>query len=150
MTDKNKTAPAAATAETEKGKYTTDSITQAVQKIKVGATAKFKNRYAEAIAGAVLKILEEFCTQEEEFARAVLDGTSVQACIEAIADIIKDKQSVSDVEVFQYAAEFYFPGAVVECRMRIHMSAYDTDLSEPASAVLAKTIGLSLGNLIDW
>lgn len=43
MTDKNKTAPAAATAETEKGKYTTDIITQAVQKIKVGATANYKN-----------------------------------------------------------------------------------------------------------
>ena len=148
MTDKNKTAPAAATAETEKGKYTTDSITQAVQKIKVGATAKFKNRYAEAIAGAVLKILEEFCTQEEEFARAVMDGADVQTCIEAIADLIKKKQSVSDVEVFQHAAEFYFPGAVVECRMQIHMSAYDIGSSEPSAS--SKTIDLSLDSLIDW
>ena len=96
--------------------------------------------------------LEDFCRQNEEFARAVLDGGTFDECLAAVAKQISGKQHISDIAVYQKAVEFYFPGAVIESRMTIHMSKYD--LEEPTAAEAPqkkkKSIDLSLDSLLDW
>ena len=55
---------------------TTEIITRAIEKI--NTCGKFKDRYASVIAEPVKRALQEFCRQEEEFARAVIDGGSAE------------------------------------------------------------------------
>lgn len=149
---KEKSAVAAATAATETDNESTEIITQAVEKVKFPYSGN--DKYAKAIAQNVIAVLGNFCRQNEEFARAVLRGESSENCIKAIANQIKGKQSVSDIEVYQKAVEFYFPGAVIENRMTIHMSKYDLEDSETAAPQAPpkakKSIDLSLDSLLDW
>ena len=119
-------------------------ITRAIEKI--NTCGKFKDRFASVIAEPVKRALQEFCRQEEEFARAVIDGGSAEDCINTVAKDISKKQAVSDPEVFQTAAEYYFPGAVIEYRMIIHMSKYELEKPEQKN----KSINLSLNSLLDW
>ena len=130
---------------------TTEIITRAIEKI--NTCGKFKDRYASVIAEPVKRALQEFCRQEEEFARAVIDGGSAEDCINTVAKDISKKQAVSDPEVFQTAAEYYFPGAVIEYRMIIHMSKYELEKPEQKTEITEqknKSINLSLNSLLDW
>lgn len=140
---KEKSAVRAGTLATEIENDSTDIITRAIEKI--NTCGKFKDRYASVIAEPVKRALQEFCRQEEEFARAVIDGGSAEDCINTVAKDISKKQAVSDPEVFQTAAEYYFPGAVIEYRMVIHMSKYEFEKPEQK-----KSINLSLNSLLDW
>lgn len=146
---KEKSAVGAATPATEKDINISSEniISSAVEKVKTKINSK--DRYAKVIVEPVSEALQDFCRQEEEFARAVLDGGSIEDCISAIVKKISGKQAVSDLEVYQVAAEYYFPGAVVEFRMQIHMSKYE--LQEPASDLeQQQSIDLSLDSLLDW
>lgn len=140
---KEKSAVGVGTPATEREMTSKDIITQAVEKI--NSCGKFKDRYASVIAEPVKRALQEFCRQEEEFARAVIDGGSAEDCINTVAKDISKKQAVSDPEVFQAAAEYFFPGAVIEYRMVIHMSKYEFEKPEQK-----KSINLSLNSLLDW
>ena len=149
---KERTAIGAGTPQAESDNNTNDIITRAVEKVKTVYVGK--NRYAKAIAPEVSASLESFCRQSGEFSRAVLDGGTFGDCLTAISKKISGKHSVSDIEVYQKAVEFYFPGAVIESRMTIHMSKYD--LEEPESTAAQsppkakKSIDLSLDSLLDW
>lgn len=151
MTDKKNTAPRAATPETaERIKNDSDEIiTRAVEKVKTPYSGN--DRYAKAVAPEVSAALESFCRQDEEFARAVLDGGTLGECLTVVAKEISGKQHISDIAVYQKAVEFYFPGAVIENKMTIHMSRFEIDgsESEPKPAP-EKSIDLSLDSLLDW
>ena len=126
-------------------------ITRAIEKI--NTCGKFKDRFASVIAEPVKRALQDFCRQQEEFARAVIDGGSAEDCINTVAKDISKKQAVSDPEVFQTAAEYYFPGAVIEYRMIIHMSKYEFEKPEQKTEITEqknKSINLSLNSLLDW
>ena len=125
-------------------------IKKACDKIN-SCTDRFNDKYAKAIAEPVKEALRGFCKQQEEFARAVLDG-DVEQCILSAAKKISGKQSVSDLEVYQTAVEYYFPGAVIENKMTIHMSRYELTEDEPTAAQpeTPKSIELSLDSLLDW
>ena len=127
-------------------------IENAVEKVRTGY--KGNDKYARAIASETLLVLENFCRQNEEFCRAVLDGGMAEECITVIAKQISGKKSVSDLEVYQKAVEYYFPGAVIENRMTIHMSRYELGDNDRAAAQPVqkekKSIDLSLDSLIDW
>lgn len=119
-------------------------IKEACDKIN-SCTNYFEDKYAKAIAEPVKEALRGFCKQQEEFARAVLDG-DVEQCILSAAKKISGKRSVSDLDVYQTAVEYYFPGAVIECKMVLHMSRYEAE-EEPEQP---KSIDLSLDSLFDW
>lgn len=113
-------------------------------------TKHFKDKYADAIAEPVKETLKEFCRQQEEFARAVIDG-DVEQCILSVSKKISGKRAVSDLEVYQAAVEYFFPGAKVEFKMLIHMSEYDIESApDPVSEQPKKSLDLSLDSLIDW
>lgn len=59
--------------------------------------------------------------------------------------------SISDFDLYTKAVQYYFPSAVVEYKMLIRMSEYETE--EPPAPAPEKpndTISLSLDSLLDW
>ena len=153
MTDiKEKSAPETAVSETEIENNSNEIITRAVEKI--NPKLKKLNKYAAVIAEPTAKALHGFCKQSEEFARTVVEtDKTFQDCLETITKGIGS--SISDIEVYQKAVEFFFPGAKVEFRMLIHMSEYemqDNESSAPAETVpeQPKSLDISLDSLLDW
>ena len=80
------------------------------------------NKYASAIAKPCMEALGSFAEQDEEFARAILDG-DFKECMEKITKGIGG--SISDIEVYRRAAQFYFPGAKVNFEMTIAVNPYE-------------------------
>ena len=137
-------------AETEN--YTTEIINHAIEKINP-KSIKNANRYMKVVAEPVAKALHGFCRQSEEFARAITEtDVTFQECLEAITKGIG--QALSDIDTYQRAVEYYFPGAKIEFKMTIRMSEYDLEEPESRTAkpepALKKNIDLSLDSLLDW
>ena len=64
----------------------------------------------------------EFCGQNSEFAQAVVQMSidkSIKDCIEST--VAKAGNSISDIEVYKKAVQFYFPGADIHFDMRIDL-----------------------------
>lgn len=145
---------------------TTSIISQAVEKINRKEKPEKNDMFAAAIGEHIKKALTTFCEQNEEFARAVLDGGSANECIKSVADKIRTRKSVSDFDVYQLAVKYYFPVAVVDFIMKIRMSEYEpkaeqtevkaeqteqTEQTEQSSARMRQTaLDLSLDSLLDW
>lgn len=144
---KEKSAVGSGVPATESEKVSTEIINHAIEKINPKSIKK-SNRYMEVVAEPVAKTLHGFCRQSEEFARAITEtDRTFQECLETIIKGIG--QAISDIDVYQRAVEFYFPGAKIEFKMTIRMSEYETEESEPVHKP-KKKIDLSLGSLIDW
>lgn len=150
MPDTKKSADGAATLSAESmDKISPTIIQQAKEKIKTSTEAKLNSR-AKAIEIATATALKQFCDQSEEFARAVIE--SDKTFDKCLSEIVKGVgSSISDFDVFTKAVQYYFPGAVVEYKMLIRMSEYETE--EPPAPAPEKpndTISLSLDSLLDW
>lgn len=78
------------------------------------------NRYAGVMASAVKRQLEDFCRQDEEFAQAVVQGGSFAECMKAATKNVGS--SISDVEAYKRAVQFYFPGAEVRVKMWVDLA----------------------------
>ena len=146
---------------------TTSIISQAVEKINRKEKPMKDDPFAVAIGEHIKKALTVFCEQNEEFARAVLDGGSANECIKSVADKIRTRKAVSDFDVYQLAVKYYFPVAVVDFVMKIRMSEYESkaeqtepkaeqteakaEQTEQSSARMRQTaLDLSLDSLLDW
>lgn len=106
------------------------------------------DRYAAAMKGAVLDALIDFTQQDEEFARAVLDGGSFADCMKAVAKGCGT--SISDLEAYGKAVSFYFPGAKIRMKMTIDLigdAAKGTD-AEPEDAPAPKGLILDLSDFL--
>lgn len=78
----------------------------------------------------VADALREFCRQQPEFAQAVYQSKKTFAdCMKYVAKGVGN--SISDIEAYRRAVEFYFPGAQVEFQMVLYMSKYDMPQAEP-------------------
>ena len=133
-----------------------DIISQAKEKINCKDKPEKNDMFAAAIGEHIKKALTVFCEQNEEFARAVLDGGSANECIKSVADKIRTRKSVSDFDVYQLAVKYYFPVAVVDFVMKIRMSEYEQpEQKEQTEAKAEQTeqktaLDLSLDGLLDW
>ncbi len=117
----------------------------AIQKLeKQFKEIKSTDRKVAAVKEYVVKALVSFCEQDAEFAQAVVQsGKTLEKCIETA--VAKSGTSISDLDLCQKAAAFYFPGCKVEFKMQIRMSEYeiaDTDSTK------GKRIELDLEDLI--
>ena len=74
---------------------------------------------ASAMKAAVRDALLQFAKQDEEFAQAIVQGGSFKDCMEAVARGVG--QSISDLEAYGKATEFYFPGSKVRFEMHIDL-----------------------------
>ena len=76
------------------------------------------DRYGAAMKGAVRRALESFARQDGEFAQAIAQGGSFTDCMKRVAGGVKNG-SISDLDAYRRAVEFYFPGAVIRTTMEI-------------------------------
>lgn len=76
-----------------------------------------KGQRESIMANPVLDMIHEFCIQSEDFARAVAEGGTFAACMTAVAKGVGN--SISDIEAYKKAVQFYFPGAEIQVQMRI-------------------------------
>ena len=91
---------------------------QALKKLREGAK-NVRGSKETAMKDAVRATLETFCTQDEEFAQAVVQGGDFQACMAAVAKGVGG--SISDLEAYRKAVQFYFPGAEIRMQMTIDL-----------------------------
>lgn len=80
---------------------------------------KGSNRHAKVMAESVKEALRVFADQNAEFREAVEQGGSFSECMEAVAK--GAGQSLSDLEAYRRAAQFFFKGAEVVFEMRIKL-----------------------------
>ena len=104
---------------------------EALKKLREGAKNVRGNKES-AMKDAVRATLETFCTQDEEFAQAVVQGGDFPACMAAVARGVGS--SISDLEAYKKAVQFYFPGAEIRMQMTIDLIGAAAVKTEPAPA----------------
>ena len=109
------------------------------------------------MATAVLAAVKTFCEQEQEFAQAVVQGGSFAECMKKVASGVGN--SISDIDAYKKAVQFYFPGAQIRMQMSIDLigkaagkkaekKSAPKPLAEPV-AVPKSTMILSLEDFLD-
>ena len=101
---------------------------QALEKLRKEAAAVSGSK-ERAMSEAVRATLENFAGQEEEFAQAIVQGGSFPDCMKAVAKGVG--ASISDLEAYKKAVQFYFPGA--EIRMQMTIDLIGTAAAAPAT-----------------
>lgn len=102
-------------------------------KKKLANAAVSTDRKASAMAPAVREALLSFCEQDAEFAQAVAQGGSFKDCMDAVAKGVG--VSISDLEAYRKAVQFFFPGAEIRCSMTVDLiGAAGIPSSVPAGA----------------
>lgn len=95
--------------------------------------SKKQDRKISVMMEAVHAALVEFCRQTEEFAQAVAQGGSFEQCMVAVAKGVGS--SISDLDAYRRAVQFYFPGADIRVKMTINlMASVEEDAPQPAAA----------------
>ncbi len=84
-------------------------------------SGKFGSR-ASVMKDAVFQALINFCRQDEEFARAVVQGGDFAECMGKVEKSIKGN-AISDLDAYTAAVRFYFPGAGIDVQMTIDLCA---------------------------
>ena len=103
----------------------------AIQKLeKERKELKHGSAKVDAMKQAVHDALAEFCRQDEEFAQAVLQGGSFTDCMTAVAAGVG--KSISDLDAYRKAVQYYFPGADIRFQMQINLCASVEDGPDPA------------------
>lgn len=127
-----------------------DWASQAIQKLdaqKKGVTG----RKEQAMAPVTLSALKDFCRQDSAFAQAVVQGGSFGECMTRIA--AGAGNSISDLEVYKKAVQFYLPGSTIRMALTIELpGTTDVDPApkeNPAQVAAAPKPALTL-NLADF
>lgn len=107
-------------------------------------TSDVKGTRESAMKTAVRDVLLDFCRQDAEFAQAVAQGGGFPDCMSAVAKGVG--RSISDLDAYKRAVEFYFPGAKIEMQMQISLCPGEfRAMEEPDGGV----ISLSFSDLFD-
>lgn len=92
--------------------------TQAVKKL-TGERKGVSGQKALAMADAVFSAIKDFCVQDKEFAQAVVQGGTFGECMRKVAAGVGN--SISDLDAYKKAVQFYFPGAQVKMQLTIDL-----------------------------
>lgn len=101
---------------------------QAEQKL-TEESKKVSGQKEAAMKMAVKDALLEFSRQDDEFARAIVQGGSFADCMAAVAKDVGS--SISDLEAYKKAVAFYFPGAGIKVTMKIDLCDSVKDAPHP-------------------
>ena len=118
---------------------------QALKKIQAEYKSGKYDRYGQVMKADVLRQIEDFIEQDDEFAQAVVQGGTFEDCMKAVAKSCG--QALSDVEAYRRAAAFYFPGAKVKMQLTIDLigdAAKEPEPYTPKHAAEEKPSGLVL------
>ena len=108
--------------------------TQAFEKLKK-EKPKVTGQKEKAMADAVMDAIKVFCQQEPEFAQAIVQGGTFAECMKKVA--AGTGSSISDLDAYKKAVQFYFPGA--EVHMQLTIDLIGTAAAEPESASTKET-----------
>lgn len=86
----------------------------------------------KAMVGAVMEAIKVFCQQEPEFAQAVVQGQSFGDCMKKVAAGVGG--SISDLDAYKKAVQFYFPGAEVHMQLTIDLVGEAAEPALPAES----------------
>ena len=100
-------------------------IEQAVKKLEREYKAGKYDRYAQIMRDKTLHALKDFCRQNEEFAQAVVQGGTFEACMKAVA--ANCGNGIDDAAAYERAARFYFPTAAIRCTVTIDLAPHAHD-----------------------
>ena len=100
------------------GKTGMDFETEALEKLKKGYAA-VSGQKETAMKQAVREALESFIRQDGEFAQAVAQGGTFADCMKAVAKDVGS--SISDLDAYKRAVQFYFPGAEIRMTMTVDL-----------------------------
>lgn len=93
------------------------------QACKLLVSEKAKTNHEKAVAPSVERALKLFAQSEPEFAEAII-AKGKNGFTQCLQEVVKDAgSSLSDIEVYRRAVNFYFPGAGVRFIMRIDLCA---------------------------
>lgn len=95
----------------------------------------------KAMCGAVKEALLNFCRQDDEFSEAVAQGGSFKDCMAAVAKNVGT--SISDLEAYRRAVQFYFKGADIKFQMTIDLIGQLDKDGAPAAVMGPKILDLS-------
>lgn len=93
-------------------------VSQAVDKLGQEETSFSGGQKEQAIHKAVAATLKKFCEEDARFAHVVLKTrrTLSDCCGQIVRGV---GSSISDIEVYRRAVQFYFPNSEIECKMNI-------------------------------
>ena len=109
-------------------------------------TSKITGAHQQVMAPSVAQALRLFCDQEPEFEQAIeQSGKTFQDCMNYVDKGVS--RSISDLDAYKRAVEFYFKGADVKFSMTIDLcgSVHSTAQSEDKP-----TLSVSLDDLLDF
>ena len=118
---------------------------QALKKIQAEFKSGKYDKYGQAMKVDVLRQLESFIEQDEEFAQAVAQGGTFEDCMKAVAKSCGS--ALSDLEAYRRAVAFYFPGATVKMQLTIDLIGEAAEKKEeytPKHAAETKPNGIVL------
>lgn len=121
------------------------------EKFKTDMKSAKLTKKGSAVSGAVKAALEDFCRQNHEFEQAVLQGGTLADCIEHTVKGCGN--SISDIEVYRKAVEFYFPTAKIQMSMILDLGdgGYSGELEDkPITVSRNEKVELSLDDLLDF
>ena len=121
------------------------------EKFKTDMKSAKLTKKGSAVSGAVKAALEDFCRQNHEFEQAVLQGRSLADCIEHTVKGCGN--SISDIEVYRKAVEFYFPTAKVHMGLTIDLGDNgfsNSSEDKPITVSRNEKVELSLDDLLDF
>lgn len=112
-------------------------LTQALERLeKEFKDGKALNRYAGVMAAPVRKQLEDFCRQDGEFVQAVAQGGTFKDCMAAVTKGVGS--ALSDIEAYERAVRFYFPGARIRFQMTVDLvgDAAEKTVDKPKAGIV--------------
>lgn len=124
----------------------------AAEKIRSELSGAKLSAKGKAVAPSVAEALTTFCAQNAEFAQAV--GQSCRTAAECVESAVRGcGTSISDIEVYRKAVQFYFEGATVHFNMTIDLgdegfSNNAPEHSEQAPETTPGGLSLSLDDLL--
>ena len=104
-------------------------VQKALEKLEREYKAGKYDRYADVMKQGTLEALKSFCEQDEEFARAVVEGGTFENCMKAVAK--NCGKGISDLDAYTRAVRFYFPGAGIRMQMKIDLCDSVKDAPHP-------------------
>ncbi len=106
------------------------------------------DRYGEAVKKSVLEALKGFIEQDDEFAQAIVESKGT--FVDCLAKIMKNcGSSISDLEVYKRAVQFYFAGATIDFKMEINLIGEAANSQTLAKTPKAESKKISL-SLLDF
>lgn len=97
-----------------------DHMSAATEKLKKElGTVTAGDRKVQAMKEPIYTALCSFCEQDEEFEQAVLQGGTLSDCLAYVAKGVGN--SISDLEAYKKAVQFYFRGATVEMTLTVNV-----------------------------